>query len=327
VLAVRHPGFADHETGVLDASGGRREVRVEVGARATLSGHVVQIPPGEARRVQVLVLGGHGAMRTVDAAADGSYRIGGLQPGSYLVRAFAADADEYVSRLFDSMFPLYALAVDSRMIPPRDVTLAEGESRVLDLALDLPPSGVVRGSVSINGQPGRDARAVLRPVAGKAPIAAGMSLRGGCDELGRFAIDKVPAGQYTLAVYGASRQELHSETITVAAGEYVVEVRASAGGLRGRVVAADGAPADELRGSLWVLPGAAAQPADLYEYRRAARAHRIEVRNGAFEDAGLTPGPALVVVEIRGRAPVAATTEIPAGSTRQVDLEAGAPLR
>jgi hypothetical protein len=134
----------------------------------------------------------------------------------------------------------------------------------------------------------------------------------------------VPAGKYTLVVLSVSRQELHAEPLTVAPSTTaLVRVAADSGGLRGRIAAPDGAPAAQLRGYLWVLPGASEEPADLYEYRRSKRVHRIAVRDGVFEDAGLTPGPAVLVVDLRGRGRVARKAVIPVRSVLQLDLMAG----
>ena len=47
------------------------------------------------------------------------------------------------------------------------------------------------------------------------------------------------------------------------------------------------------------------------------------VRNGVFRDDGLTPGPALLIVEIRGRRPVTTKVEIPSGATLELELTAG----
>jgi hypothetical protein len=239
------------------------------------------------------------------------------------VRAFPADASQYVGRLLGAIFPLHAGAVVPEQVPARDVTLAPGEARAFDLALDCPATGIVQGTVTVNGRPAAG-RAVLRPLPGEAPGAGGQSLRGDCDAYGAFTIRDVPAGKYTLAISGATRQELHSEPVAVEPGGTAVVARdLQAGGLRGTVTAPDAAPAD-LRGYVWVLPGAAAAPEDLYEYRRTHRTHRIQVRNGAFEDAQLTPGPAVVVADLRGRRIVATNATIAAGGMADVAFEARA---
>jgi hypothetical protein len=94
--------------------------------------------------------------------------------------------------------------------------------------------------------------------------------------------------------------------------------------VRGRITAADGTPASELRGYVWLLPGAKEEPADLYEYRRTHRVHRLAVRDSVFEDACLTPGAALAVTDLRGRRRTSAPVTVPANSTAQLELGAGA---
>ncbi len=327
LLSVDGTHIAHHDTGAFELRGRAREIRIEVGARASLTGRVGGVPPGREGAVEVLVLGGHGTLRRVKIGADGTYRFDGLQPGGYIVRAFQSDASRYVDRLIHTIFPEQRSAVDPERIPPRDVTLAEGEHRVFDLTVDRPPAGLVRGTASINGRAATGARAILRPVPGDAPGAGGLSLRATCDEMGRFEVRDVPAGDYTFELYAASWQQIHDESITVTADRAtVVAVDVAAGGLRGHVFAPDVTDPNRILGYVWLLPGADEEPPDLYAYRRTARTHRIRVRGGAFEATGLTPGPALVVVDIRGRERVVTKTAVPAGDTRTLDLTAGARL-
>lgn len=323
LLSIRHAAIADHDTEAFQVQAGRQTMRVTVGARASLTGRVLNIPPGQEGKVEVVVLGGHGTMRTEKPRADGMYRFDGLHPGSYIVRAFPEGSRTHVNRLFGSIFPLHAGAVDHEKIPQRDVVLAEGATRTFDVAVDLPPTGVVQGTVSVNGQPGRGGRAILRPLPGEAPGSGGLSLRGNYDDLGQFTIRDVPAGKYTLTLSGTTRQELYRKPITVSAGATAtVQVDLAAGGLRGRVTAPDAAPTEGLRGYLWVLPGATEAPVDLYAYRRSNRTHRIRVRNAVFEDQGLTPGPAVLVVDIPGRNRVVTKTVIPTRDLRELELVA-----
>lgn len=314
-LTVRQAQIADHDSDVFYVQQDGIDLRIAVDERASLFGRVHParaMPAG----IEVLVLGGHGTLRTTKAGSDGSYRFELLQPGSYLVRAFAADARQYQQRLLGSLFGSGAGGEQ----PQCDLTLAPGECRGFDLDLDQPAAGAVAGTFAINGQPARGGRVVLQPVPGEAPGSGGLPLRGSCDELGRFQLADVPAGNYAAQWFGATRQELHRQAVRVEPGANVeLRIEAAAGAVRGHILAADAAPA-ELRGYVWVLPGAAAAPDDLYEYRREHRSHRIAVQAGAFEDAALTPGPAVVVADIRGRRRLSTTAVVPAGGVLLLEL-------
>jgi len=325
-VAVQHGRHANGESQVADVRGAS-EVRVELGARAALAGRVANFAPE--RGAEVLALGGHGVLRTVKVGADGTYRLDDLLPGEYLVRAFPSQSTRYVSRLLSTLFPPHASAAAATdRVPTRDVTLAEGEQRTFDLVLERLPTGSVQGVISINGRPAAGGRTVLSPVDGEAPGAGGQSLRAEHDQLGRFALADVPAGNYLLAVQSSTRQELASEKLTVVAdATAVVQREVAAGGLRGRVLAADATPADTLRGSIYVLPGADAEPADLHDWRRSHRVHRIAVRSGAFADECLTPGPALVLLDLRDRKRAVTKVVVPAGTLLDLDLTAGERTR
>jgi hypothetical protein len=106
-----------------------------------------------------------------------------------------------------------------------------------------------------------------------------------------------------------------------------VQIDIASGAVRGRIAALDPTPAEALRGYVWVLPGATEVPEDLYEYRRAHRTHRVQVRAGRFEDSALTPGPATIVVDVRDHARVTTAAIIPAGDTIDLELTLGGRTR
>ena len=54
----------------------------------------------------------------------------------------------------------------------------------------------------------------------------------------------------------------------------------SLGGLRGRIATEDASVSDRLEGTLTLLPGAVAAPADLREFGRTHLVHVVRVRNG-----------------------------------------------
>lgn len=323
-VTLRAASIADQDSAPFELHSGMQQLQLAVGDRASLRGRITNVPSGQRSGCSVLVLGGHGILRTVAAAADGSYRCDDLQPGGYLVRAFPADATQYQRRLLAEVFPAHAGAVDRDKVTPCDVMLAEDELRVLDLTLDVPATGRALGTVLVNDAPAERTLVLLRPVPGEAPGSGGLSLRGDCDAQGSFQIADVPAGNYTLVVLSNARQELHREAVTVAPGApSIVTANVTSGGLRGCVLVADNTPVTELRGYVWVLPGAEAEPDDLYAFRREHRTHRLLVRDGAFEEQALTPGPALVILDLRGRARHSELLTLPARTVLQHDLPAG----
>jgi len=99
-LSIRHKEFADHETEPFVLQGGRLEMRIAVDSLASLRGKVVNLPSGQEGGIEVIVLGGHGTMRSAQADAAGAYRIDGLPPGDYLVRAFPASSPVSVHRVW-----------------------------------------------------------------------------------------------------------------------------------------------------------------------------------------------------------------------------------
>jgi hypothetical protein len=288
-------------------------------ATASLGGRVLGIPQGKEDEVRVLAIGASAMVRAVRVGTDGSYRIESLDPGEYMLRAFlgtGADA------LGDQMGAVFAAGVGALR---RDVALAEGEHAVLDIRLEVPPAGTVKGTVTINGAPAGGCRAEIYSA------TIGRSLTSAPDARGEFTIANVPPGGYTFRVtvsVSGNRQEMHREAIEVLArGVVQVQVDLRVGGLSGQVVAEDGTPADQLEGTIWVLPGATATPPDVREYSRGNRVHEVRVRNGVFRADMLTAGPARLVVQVRGRQAGEAAVEIPAGGVKDLALPAGGVAR
>lgn len=320
-LAVRHPGVADLDTEPFLPERQQNPLDVRVTARSTVRGRVRTMPtPPEA--VHVLALGGHGTLRVEQVAADGSFALAGLQPGSYLLRAFRGDRQAAVRRTLAGLFAPHAAAAEEQP-PPADLELRPGEDRSVTLDVDEPPSGVVTGSCTHNGVPGKGCRIVLRPVTGSAPAAA-LTLRTTVDDAGGFTLREAAAGRYTLHVYSKRGQELDRRTVEVATGTPAsVRVTLSTGALRGTVLTPDGSDPASLRGSVFVLPGATAAPADLIAFRRGHRNHRLRLRGGRFADDLLSAGPALLWVEVPGREPATRAIEIPVGAALDLELTVG----
>jgi hypothetical protein len=220
-----------------------------------------------------------------------------------------------VRRLFAELFPLHAGAVDPDKIPPLDVQLRPGEDRVHDLRFAPTAMGRVEGRVLLNGVAANRARVVLRPSAG------GLSVRGTCDQDGRYVIDEAPATHYRVQVYTSDYQVLHETELQVSEGRSTaLDAELSSGGLRGAVLAPDVADPTRLSGRVWLLPGASEAPADPYAWRREHRTHRLSIRAGRFESAALTPGPAVVLVDVRGHPRAITEVDIPAGGITEIDV-------
>ncbi|MCA8970579.1 MAG: carboxypeptidase regulatory-like domain-containing protein [Planctomycetes bacterium] len=322
-LSVRDDRLADHETAPFTVSASRDDLHVIAGERAVLTGRVIDTAHGE--EIEVVVLGGHGVLRTVHAKRDGTYRVEGLQPGPYLVRAYPGRTRVHVNRLFGSLFPLHAGGVDEDAIPQRDVELRSGETRTFDVAVARYGTGSLRVEIRVNGVAVRGARAVLRPLPGEAKGSGGLASYGYADSAGMAPIADVPEGKYTLHVYGMGWHELHREVVSIERGRTLSRrFDLTGAGVRGSVRAPD-ANSEDLRGTLWILPGATEGPDDVYVYRREARVHRVPIRKGVFEQDGLTCGPALVIVQLDGRERVVRTATLRAGQT--LDLELDAPVK
>ena len=317
-LSASHERTSREKTEPFDLRGDRVDLRIALPAAASLRGHVRNIPAGLERDVAVVAVGGSLCLRTVKVASDGAYRLERMQPGSWVVRAVLAGGTDAIDRKVAALFE------DERTPTPPDLTLAAGESKELDLALELPAVGRVEGSVLINGQPAPGFQVILRPADGAA-ASARVTSRSIPDARGEFALRSVAPGDYTFHVYStSSRQELHRQSLAVAADTATrVDAQVSVGGLRGHVEASDDASHEPLDGTLTLLPGATAAPEDVRRYAQTHRVHTVRIRGGVFQIEHLTPGVALAILQMRGREPTESSIEIPVRATADVVLQAG----
>ena len=314
-VSVHHPHYAEACSAPLELNGDLDDLRIALVAPASLSGRVLGIPAGRERDARVLAIGGAATVRDVDVETDGTYRFESLDPGEYMLRTFLCRGPEALAVQMTAVF-----AARTSASKPT-ITLVGGQRAVLDLGMELPPTGSVRGRITIHGAPANTCRLELRAEGGPRPPSVVL------DERGEFALTDLLAGEYSLRVTAGtdSRQELYREAVSLTPSAIVqVFAELRCGGLHGRVVASGGAPTEPIEGTLLVLPGATSVPSDLREYARRNRVHELRVRGGAFRADVLTAGPARLVVQIRGRQPTEASTEIPAGANREVTLSAGA---
>lgn len=221
-------GYLDREIPGLPAKD-RRSLRVVLDRGATVVGRVVdeetrQPVPGA--RVTFQVLGSSSSQGfTFEARpdSDGLFRKEGLDPGSYVVRAYAQG--------------LFA--------PPMTVTITGAESRDLgDLLLSGHPA--VRGLLALPGGEPPSARASVRleRLLDFKEVVTALNARtweGPVDREGAFVVQGVPPGRYRLLAFDGNRAKtlapvtVESEDVDV--GKVVLEPSSS---LRGRLVGNNG---------------------------------------------------------------------------------------
>lgn len=193
-LVARHEGYLAHRGEPFAVGDGRGDLRVELAAPAVLTGRV-ELPVGASEAAHVLVYGGVGRLRVVRAGLDGEYRVDGLAPGGYLVRACSGDPR-------DGLVTLVQPLTDLRGQPTAvDVELGAGERRELSLVVHAPLLGSVSGVLRVGGEPAVGWRVTLiasRPGSPAAPRFVGRHLATVTGVDGSFHLDGVPAGSRAL---------------------------------------------------------------------------------------------------------------------------------
>jgi hypothetical protein len=323
-------------------------IALELGTLGTLTGKVlgftatmtdaqvaaVPLPAGDRPTNFRLDQGGR---LFVPVNANGTYRIEGLSPGGYVVRAFVGGPGVIMRELGPAM-------IDGSL--SADTTVKRGETTTFDVVLVRPQTGVVAGSVMHNGAAGMGFQVALRrtdengaagrSIGGRGPgggmfggMGGGMrEFRAAVGPSGRFVIRDVPAGQYELTVSGGRRQgALHQQRIDLQGQQeldLLIEVTTSK--LEGIVTAEAGTDPTKLNGSVTLLPGLTEAPADLRAAQRdTPGAVNGRLQAGKFHFEWITPGQYLAVLSVRGRARTAQPIFVAAGSNAPLTLTAGAP--
>lgn len=347
-LVARADGHSRRVGDPFDLAQTTGGVVVELGALATIQGKVRGIPRGKEESATVVVFAGMQNTKTERVSAEGTYRIEGLEPGEYVVRAFLGDMRTFLR------LEMQTRGFSQDAFKP-DVTLGDGERKDLDLAVTLHPLGQIAGNVQKNGLPARGLRVSLtsaEPAANATPQDAnagggrgGRGGRGGqgggpgggrggffggiapvvTDSRGEFLFTEVPEGRYLVRIQqNGQNQDLWKQEVTVRS-EDTQRVTASlqTGGLSGRVKAEE-ADAGDLSGNVMLYAGVKAVPQDQGEFQRNSTMYRIPLRGGTFSLNDIPSGEYLLVLQPRNREPVQQNIFVPLGDTLSLDLKAGA---
>ncbi|MCA8950108.1 MAG: carboxypeptidase regulatory-like domain-containing protein [Planctomycetes bacterium] len=354
-LGVSADGFAAPDELTVEIRADRSDGKLVLGPLGSLVGEVTGLAKGDASEARVTAVrlpdeganggnpmgrmfgrGGPGGFERANVQPDGSYRIDGLEPGKYIVRAYVGSPQDLMRQLMPQFFSGELLA---------DVTIEGGETTRYDLQITVPQVGRVTGSVMHNGDPAKGFTvelAAIDPNGGDQGQQQSFGGRGGRGGRGRFGgpggratvaadgtfeIGDVTAGQYTLSVRSPQRATLHEETIWVSTnGTTECHVAVSTGSVAGSITFDDDTDPKTARGQASLLAGVDAVPEDLGQWRRTPgnRSVSAQIADGRFEFEAVTPGSYLLVVRVRGRETTSQPVVVTAGA-QSVSIAAGTP--
>lgn len=285
---------------------------VKLESRASVSGRVVDTSGKPASGIRVsstrldptdkpqISFGPRGGNAGVTTAADGSFKLVGLEAGKYRVHAIMDD---------DPFAGLDKKAAPSKASVELELTATTVKTGVT-LTVDA-RDGVIRGTVLMpDKKPAADAwvtaRRINEPPAGvPAEVADQMrGVRAGPPVLtnadGQFTIGKLRRGTYTLEVEGP-KGATHAEKPGVKTGDNVTIQLLSRGTLSGKVTAG-GAPVEKYEISCDSKSGDAEK--------------RIDAKDGAYTLERLAPGPYTCTID-SDIGTSTAKVEVPAGPITQ----------
>ncbi|HEU4419132.1 MAG TPA: carboxypeptidase regulatory-like domain-containing protein, partial [Planctomycetota bacterium] len=342
---ARNYSSADSDTFELQADRSGFELRL--GLLGSIAGKVRGLAEREVAEARVAAVpigaapgGGFGALfgrgrgggpggnpfQGVGCGPDGAYRIDGLVPGTYAVRAWIGSPQELMRELAPQF-------LDGSMLA--DVTVRAAEVSTLDVTVTRPQVGTVSGNVMHNGSPAAGFQVELTrqdetgtPQNGFGQRGPGGGGRAGFGGFGRsfqaavatsgnFSIPNVPAGSYRLRVQAARRGgPLHEEAVLVSVNRTTqCLIALQTANLAGSITRDDGGNAAELNGRVYLLPGLTAVPENLRIWQRENPGFDAQIQNGTFKFTALKPGGYLLVLAVRGREHT--TLPIVVGSTDQ----------
>lgn len=302
---------------------------------------VVAAPVGQGADVGAMFRGGN---LFASVSADGTYAFDELKAGDYALRAF----------LGSSMRDLMGQYQRGELVA--DVTIMDGEASMLDVTILPPQTGIVRGSVLHNGAAAEGFTVTLQLMAedGASAPPSPFGARGGrggmggfgmrttmtgrVDNQGRFSIDEVQKGTYTLSVSADRRSAaLHKESLVVVPqGTVDVAIQVATSSVEGVVEATDGTKPADISGAVALLPGATEIPADFNFGGRggqgggpgagnaAQNTLRARIADGKFTFAHVPPGNYLAVVSVRGRVRTSTQVTATLGQKGQAVVQLGA---
>ncbi|MEM7200189.1 MAG: sigma-70 family RNA polymerase sigma factor [Planctomycetota bacterium] len=319
-VVVTHPAFGELEG---EASRGRDNV-LAFGAPGSIDGVLHHSGrPADGAPWSVLLFA-HGSPTpdlpmVAQAGSDGRFAFGALQPGSYRLRAV-----ESVDGLLTpgAAFEMARFSwMPSHRTAEVDVVGGRGVEVKLNVA-DEPeisdePSGRVRGSVLIDGEPTADVVVMIEVGAERPP----MSTKSDGD--GRFDAGLVPEGRWFVVAFDTEQRTFadnwphmmwsgYVDVATTTPAEIQIDVQTASLAGEVRDAAGQAAPA------AWVEVHGALASAEREGDGRVTTRYVVQSDSaGRFELSGIAPGAWQLAVRLEGR-------KEPVGQTEAFDLGAGA---
>ena len=310
-VTSRQPGFAFGSSDPFELHADLEGIEVELGDLCAIAGTARGIPGDEPESVRVMVFGGPGRTQTMQVDAGGGYRVEDLEPGGYVVRAFAGPVGTFLAREMRRYYS--SNDADLRL----DVILEAGDEKTFDPVVTVAPVGSITGTVLHNGEPGHGLQVALTSVDNQPPQGPGAGGFGGfgriskrtrTDQRGEFVYRSIPAGRYRLTVRAAGRSagrrrggaELYGAELDVHQGiESHRAIALTSSTVSGTIHTDDGGKLAGLDGSLRLFAGATERPAD----PRARPTHTLRVRNGRIVETELSTGNYFAVLQLQDRQP------------------------
>lgn len=308
--------------GVVVMAGRETERSITLGVGATLFGAVAGAKPGAALRLRHA---DNADNRRVNIEKDGSYEAKGLAAGGWFVTIDSGGGQDF-GRMGASMFRQFGLGSQA------DVVLSEGVKQRYDLDANKAETGKVAGTIRVGGMPSEGYEVSLRAktTASAAPSGGGdfnpadmigrmasRFLRATSNGEGRFEIDNVPPGSWTVQVSrneggggrrggfggGGGQGSLAANDINVVAGQTAQQdFDLRLGGIELDLRDGKGRPVTTARVSLVLeAEGRGVEPS---EWRNLPSFRRLRVDRGIAKVEALNQGRWIADIDGNGITPV-----------------------